>query len=619
MSAIPVEPSYPDIGAQRLLSDGASLALLDPSARITWWCAPDPHSTPLLWRLLAGDGAAATWMGCSPGTTSGEVAGPALRTIVNTDAGRLEMWDALLVDDGRFPLLVRFIRGLDGPLAADHTLALGGFDAPRARWDGASSTPINNRRWHVHGGTHAVEGSTLRTTLTSPARVWTALTIGTGSDPHDLSETLRRMKRAAAEHQRGLADVLPPRHHPGRARDALAVLRSCTYPATGAVLAAATTSIPEAVGGTRQFDYRYSWLRDAAAGVAVAALFGDLNQARQYLRFVEQTCGDTVSDDSSPPIVTDVHGKPVPDEREVAGVEGWRESRPVRIGNGAASQVQHDAVGMFIEAVSVFVQQGGRLESSTWRLTQRLADILCVEPGHTNGIWEFRTPRPLLSADIGRWLGVDRAIWISRGWRPFTRRRRWLNARAAIRRRVLGAITSEGGLPQAYGDGSAVPDASALLLPLFGLLSARDPRSSRLIDARLVQLDRQPFVYRYVPTEDDGFSGVEGSFTVAAWWAVGALAAAGRYAEAAQRADALDARLPRLLAEEVDVASGGSLGNTPLVWAHIEAARALYLLDAAELRKRFTVAGLTAWRIGRFVSLRARSHSRLRRSHHDGS
>lgn len=595
-----------EIGTLRLLSNGASLGLLDPCGEITWWCAPEPHSRPLLWRLLGSNGSAAAWVGCEPRCAPGEIAGPALHTLVVTQSGRVELWDALLTDDAGAPLLVRLVRAADRQLVMEHTLALGGFEGPVVRWDKGPSALVNGLRLHVHGGMSIVEGASLRTTLTAERGTWAALTVGANRSPGSTDSLLRRVEQAVRGQEAALARALPPRHNPRRARDALAVLRACTFGATGAVVAASTTSLPEAVGGTRQFDYRYSWLRDAAAGVAVAALLGELEQAESYLRFVEHTSRGM----HLPLIVSDVHGRRVPDERDVTGINGWRGSQPVRVGNAAGGQVQHDAIGLFIEAVSVFAQQGGRLLPSTWGLTCRLADALCAEPGASNGIWEFRAPRALVSADIGRWLGIDRAIWISRGWHPLADRRRWLLARARVRKRVLGAVSSDGGLPQAYGDTTAVRDAAALLIPMFGLLRAKDPRASRLIDATLADLDAWPFVYRYPPSEEDGFVGMEGTFTVAAWWAVAALAAVGRYREARERADELDRRLPRLLAEEVAPASGESLGNTPLVWAHMEAARANYLLDAADLRRRFTVVGLSAWRVGRFISLRTRSHLR---------
>jgi len=229
-------------------------------------------------------------------------------------------------------------------------------------------------------------------------------------------------------------------------------------------------------------------------------------------------------------------------------------------------------------------------------------------------------PRLLLSGDIGRWLVLDRAIWIARGWRPTARRRHWKKARAATRERVLSALDEDGRLPQAYGDDRR-PDASALMVPLFGLLGRRDPRARRLIAATLDDLGAGPHVYRYPPGGDDGFSGDEGTFLPMAWWAVSALAITGQVREAEARADELCAALPPLLSEQVDPVDGASLGNVPLVWSHMELARALYLLDAAGLRQRWGTAGLGLWRIARYVSLRwgrgARTERRRAANHQE--
>jgi GH15 family glucan-1,4-alpha-glucosidase len=222
----------------------------------------------------------------------------------------------------------------------------------------------------------------------------------------------------------------------------------------------------------------------------------------------------------------------------------------------------------------------------------------------TSGIWELREPRDLVSADIGVWLALDRAVWIARGWRPWTPRRRWLRARDAARERVLGALLPDGGLPQAYGGGPRTADASALMAVVFGMLSRDDPRSSALVDATLRELDCAPFLYRYEPGGDDVFSGVEGAFLPASWWAVSALAACGRVDEAEQRARALDRSLPALMPEEMDPESRVGLGNVPLVWSHMEAARAAYVLDAARLRRRLGPAALVVWRGQRYVRAR---------------
>ena len=283
---------------------------------------------------------------------------------------------------------------------------------------------------------------------------------------------------------------------------------------------------------------------------------------------------------------------------------GWAGSQPIRVGNGAGDQVQHDALGLLLEGISVHLQTGAALDDDTWALVRAAADRAASagrEP--TSGIWELREPRDLVSADIGRWICLDRAIWIARGWRPGARRRHWTRARQEIRHRVLSAIGADGGLPQSYGDDSA-PDASALMVVIFGMLSRRDPRAERLVRATIDRLGTGPYLYRYEPGGDDGFSGKEGVFLPVCWWAVSALATVGRVDEARIRADELCARLPRLLAEEVDPDTGESLGNVPLVWSHVEAARAMYVLDAAALRARFGAPALWAWRIMRYGRLR---------------
>ena len=397
-----------------------------------------------------------------------------------------------------------------------------------------------------------------------------------------------------------------PRHHPERAADALSVLEACTYRPSGSIVAAPTTSLPEAPGADRQFDYRYSWLRDASLGISVAALLGNRSAAEQYLRFV---VGLSLGGDPPTAPVTDVRGQPVPVEREIDGVAGWAGSLPIRVGNGAGGQVQHDALGLVMEGISVHLQTGATLDDDTWSLVRAAADrAASAALGPTNGIWEFREPRHLLSADIGRWICLDRAVWIARGWRPWARRRHWKKARDQLRDRVLGAIDAEGGLPQTY-DGHALPDASALMVVVFGMLSHRDYGADRLVQTTINRLGVGPYLYRYEPGSDDGFTGKEGAFLPVCWWAVSALAIVGRLREARARADALCARLPRLLAEEVDPDTGESLGNIPLVWSHAEAARAMYVLDAASIRARFGTATLWAWRIVRYARLRWPRHA----------
>jgi hypothetical protein len=594
----------PPLGDHRLLGDGRATALVLPDGEVDWWCSPAPDDPPLLWSLLDGRGAAARWEGAEPvRRPDGPPAGPTARTVVRVGGVEVECWDGL-VDGG----LARLVRATGGPLDAVHVLALGGFDAEPAVWDGATAV-VAGRRLAVSGGEPCPEGDgaaggVLPRRVRAPAGRWAALVVGPeGAAAPSADDLAARFRRAEEAERARLAAARLPRGHPERAAHALAVLQACTYAPTGAVLAAPTTSLPEAPGHDRQFDYRYTWLRDASLAASVAALLGDLATSDRYLAFLAGAGAERLL---TAPLHT-VRGERVPAEREVSGVAGWKGSRPVRVGNAAADQVQYDVLGSVVEAVSVHVQQGGRLTGELWDLVRTFADR-AAEPrdAESSGIWELRRPRDLVSADIGRWLALDRAVWIARGWRPLARRRHWVAARREARERVLGALRPDGGLPQSY-DGEGC-DGSALLAVVLRLLDRRDPRASRLVDATLAQLQEGdgPHVRRYPAGTEDGFGGVEGAFVPVSWWAVSALAAVGRVDEAAERADRLCAALPELMPEEVDPATGEALGNTPLVWSHMEVARAMYLLDVARLRRRWTVAGLAAWRVGAHVAMRRR-------------
>ncbi len=590
------------LAAHRLLGDGCSTALVTDDGVVDWWCAPRLDSPPLLWSILDPAGAASRWVGASFVAVDGGPAGPTATTVVRIDGRRVRLRDGLVAVDGA-TCLVRAARVEDGPpLVLVHDLALGGFDADWVAPPRFASTGTDRSISVVADGTATTtDGRWWQATMTATADGWAGVIVGVDANVpwatvDDAVDALADAE-AAAVGERRCARL--PRHHPERAADALAVLVACTDRSTGATIAAPTTSLPEVPGADRQFDYRYCWLRDAALATSVASLLGRRDIARRYLDFI---VGAALPDPDRCPPILDVRGGAVPPERTVEGVRGWGASVPVRVGNAAADQVQYDAWGFVLEAVSVHLQTGGSLDDRTWRLVRAVAERTAaadVEP--SNGIWELRETRLLISADIGRWLVLDRSIWIARAWRPFHRRRHWKRARDEARDRVLGAVEPHGGLPQAHDDPR--PDASALMAVVFGLLDPSDPRAGRLVDATLRDLAVGPHLRRY-PPGDDGFDGIEGAFVPVAWWAVSALAMIGRQRPAENLADELCAALPRLLSEEVDPSSGAGLGNTPLVWSHMELARAMYVLDAARIRDRWGALALWTWRLGRYARLR---------------
>jgi hypothetical protein len=589
------------MAAHRLLGDGCGTAMVAYDGTIDWWCAPAFDAPPLLWSLLDPAGAASAWIGATYVEAPSRPAGPTSRSVVRVDGRRVILRDGLVPsEDGT--CLVRLARLEDGPpLRATHRLALGGFDRPWAASTNGELTLDGVKLDLVADGevTGGRPWLSLDVWLTTDR--WVGMVIGVDasvpwSAPADAAGALDDLD---AEARVLLRSARFPRHHPERAADALAVLRACTDRRTGAVVASPTTSLPEAVGHDRQFDYRYCWIRDAALATSVAALLGDPAAAQRYLAFVAEVA--LPDPDACPPVVRTDGGR-VPAEREVADVRGWADSAPVRVGNAAAEQVQYDAWGFVLEAVLVNLHAGGRLDASTWQLVRAVADRMADhEPEAESGIWELRRPKQLLSADIGRWLVLDRAVRIARWHRPWHPRRRWARARDATRAAVLAALHADGRLPQAHDDDR--PDASALTVVLFGLLPPSDARAHHVVDAVLRDLGEGPHVRRY-PPGDDGFGGVDGTFLPISWWAVSSLALLGRLDEAEARADELCAGLPQLLPEMVDPPSGMALGNTPLVWSHMELARAMDWLDAGRTVRRFGRAGLVARRFVRSVPYR---------------
>ncbi len=588
----------PAIEAHRLMGDGRSAALILPDATIDWWCAPDFDSPPLLWWLLDADGAVARWCGARMVRRDERPAGPSARTTITVDGRQVECWDGIVAGaEGQGSWLVRLVRAVHDPVTLEHQLFLGGLDGPAAEWSGPN-TKVGDVAVAVAGGRSAPTGGWLRTEVRAVPDRWSGFAVVVDADaPADAEEMASALAAAEADVDAMIESCRLPRHHPERARDALLVLNTCTYRPTGAIVASPTTSVPEVVGGQSQWDYRYTWLRDASLAVSVAALLGRRDAADRYLGFVhDMTKGRQIP--SGP--FTDIRGDTVPEERHLEGA-GWAGSRPIRVGNGARDQVQYDSLGLLLQGVSVYLQTGGPLDDATWDLVRSIADELAgdVEPV-TNGIWELREPLALIDADIGRWLALDVALWIARLRHPLTKRRHWKEARDAARARVLDVIRADGGLPQAY-EGAHRSDASALMIPVFALLGRGDIRAHRLLDAIRRDLGGWPFLYRFPPEQPGGR---EGAFLPVSWWVVTALAVLGRYDEASNLADEMCARLPRLLAEEIDPESGHSLGNTPLVWSHMEAARAMYVLDAARIRHRWGPLPLTAWRLARYVKLR---------------
>jgi GH15 family glucan-1,4-alpha-glucosidase len=353
-------------------------------------------------------------------------------------------------------------------------------------------------------------------------------------------------------------------------------LKLLTYPRTGAIAAAATTSLPEDIGGVRNWDYRYTWIRDASfTGQAFVAL-GHRKEAIDFLKWAEDVTRRDHEEGGKLHLMYTLDGKSEIPERELDHLEGYRESRPVRIGNGAAGQFQLDIYGELLDAAWEMARLGVEIDEELWRFLTSVADQACAQWNRPDyGIWEIRTqPRHFVYSKLMVYVALDRALRLADRFGLPADRERWTTTRDAVRKTILerGYNEERGAFVQAFG--TTALDAANLLIPLMGFLPADDPRVQSTIDLYLEELTENGLVYRYRTDDeeaDDGLEGHEGAFGLTTFWMVDALALSGRLDEACEMFEGLARRANHvgLYSEEFDPRSGAFLGNFPQAFTHI--------------------------------------------------
>jgi GH15 family glucan-1,4-alpha-glucosidase len=352
-------------------------------------------------------------------------------------------------------------------------------------------------------------------------------------------------------------------------------LKQLIYEPTGAVVAAGTTSLPEDIGGVRNWDYRYTWFRDASFTLNALYSLGCRREAHRWAKWMLEA---VVQHGLPLRVLYSIDGAIDLPEGKVPDVEGYRGSRPVRVGNGAETQFQLDIYGELMDCLSICEIMGDETMRRYWPQLRELANFICDhwrEPD--SGIWEVRDkPRHFVYSKAMAWVGLDRALRLQRHLGADGEIERWAREAQALRDEVMQQGLSVDGsyFTRAYGETAL--DASLLQLSISGFIEGADPMAVGTIEAvsqALAPRNAQipGLLLRYPADAGDGLPGEEGAFTLCSFWLVEALALAGRRSEAEELFERLLGLqgVLGLYAEEIDPASGAQLGNFPQAFTHI--------------------------------------------------
>jgi len=365
------------------------------------------------------------------------------------------------------------------------------------------------------------------------------------------------------------------------------VIKMLAHTDTGAIAAAPTTSLPEVIGGARNWDYRYAWIRDASLCAQALISLGHEAEAIEFLEWMERVSEEHFEAGVGPQIMYSIHGESDLEEVELPHLEGYRGSRPVLIGNGAVEQLQLEVYGELLMTGYEFLRRGIELDGHIMDFLRDVADHACsVWENPDQGIWEFRTdPRHFVYSKVLIWVALDRAIHLAEDYGLSGDVTTWKETRDLIHQRVLddGYDPEVGAFVQAFG--SKDLDAANLRIPLLEFLPCDDPRVQGTIDRTIESLTKNGLVYRY--HSDDGLPGKEGAFVLCTCWLVDALALSGRTDEAREILENVISHVNHagLLSEQLDPGTGAFLGNFPQAFSHIGLINSVLYLAYAEGRE----------------------------------
>jgi GH15 family glucan-1,4-alpha-glucosidase len=597
---------YPPISDYGLIGDMHTGALVSRTGSIDWACFPRFDSESVFGRLLDWDKGGCFSLTARTLRSSSRRYLPntnVLETTFETDEGRAVLTDFMPVMPGSplaRPRDLTSRRQIIRTLKCDR----GSFEfemhcLPRFDYGGIvpHASLMSPNLGLAHGGKDAIsvycsapmretrDGFVAEGRLAEGEMVCAAVTYEAGQphfiEPLHESELIGRLSETTQFWETWAAECTYDGDYKRDVQRSALTLKALTYAPSGALIASPTTSLPEVIGGVRNWDYRLTWIRDATFALYALFILGYREEAHEFKRWLEWSTMGRARDLQ---VMYGVTGERRLTEIELPHLEGYKMSRPVRIGNAAHKQLQLDIYGDILDSAHLYRRFGGKMDEEYWNYLRRVVEFILDhwrEPD--DGIWEARTDRRhYVFSKVMCWAGIDRAIKAATSLGLQGDIKRWMAAREEMRKEILekGYDSSRGVFVQAFG--SEVIDAGVLLLPLVGFLPATDPRMAstiRTIEREL--MTPEGLVYRYRGM-DDGLGGQEGAFLICSFWLVDNLSFMGQH----DKAVALFEKLLtysndlNLYSEELDPRTMELLGNFPQAFTHLGLINAAVQLSA---------------------------------------
>jgi GH15 family glucan-1,4-alpha-glucosidase len=589
------EGTYLPIAEHGVVGDLRSVALVGSDGTIDWYC-PSRFDAPSVFGAILDSAKGGHYrIGAAGECTTKQLYVPDTNVLITRFLSRAavgEVQDFMPVGDGPQRLIRRVVcvRGeMDFRLDCEPRFNYGRdrhevvlteegalFRSPELTLALGAPTPLSSTGAGV-GGTFTLRAGESATFVLAAAP---------GDAPRSLSDA--EAQEVFEQTVQFWLDWISQSTYTGRWRETVnrsaLVLKLLTYAPTGAIVAAATTSLPEQLGGARNWDYRYTWIRDSAFTLYSLMRLGFADEAAAFSRFVVERFRSSSSNGSGPlQVMYGIDGRTELPEEILEHLEGYEGSGPVRIGNGAAHQLQLDIYGEIIDAAYLIDRAGIRMPYDAWRALAEIVEWLCENWDQPDeGVWETRGGRQRFTySRLMVWVALDRAVRIARERSLPADIVRWMRVRDEIFLRVMDKAWNEKKQAFVQHEDTDLLDASVLVMPFVHFIAPDDPRWLSTLDAIGEELVSDSLVYRYHPeTSPDGLDGDEGTFSICSFWYVEALSRAGRVHEARLAFEKMLTYANHLGLYSEEIGPGGEqLGNFPQAFTHLALISAAFSLD----------------------------------------